>query len=560
MNGPSSRVDARVPNGIARRIRDRVGRLLPVAIVLLIVWTVLILITGGVDVRVWGLRLSSRAPLRPLVALLILSAIYLIAFRQRAIAHVAALRQTFDRVSPLIAIAIAASILVIGLRYGSFVAGGSDSYGYVSQSWLFLAGDLIVDQPLARQVSWPHADWTLTPLGYRPIDAGGAIVPTYAPGLPLLMAAATLALTPFGLAGCGPFVVVPLLGGMMVWLTYRLARRVMSRTAGVAAAMLMATSPAFVASLLAPMSDVPVAAFFLAAVVLALAVQPGVEPAGQGVATNLTEASRAAEPRASPSGRRAPESTPRVTRAGHSIGRDAWCAMATGGAVGLAVLVRPNLVPLTIVFAAYVGIVTLRARGWRAGAIMLAWFAAGVLPAIAVVAILNTHWYGAPWKSGYGQLSGYFAWSHGPLNARRYTQWLLDTQTPFILAFAVPFFAWRRVPRDRRAPIVLAIAVVLAIWISYLWYLPFETWDSLRFLIASLPLLIVLALLGSRMILARLSGEARAIVLWGLVLLIVAAQMIYVRDQALLRRWEGEAGIVAAAASSMRTCRGTRWW
>jgi hypothetical protein len=513
MNGLSGRVSDGGAKGIARRVVEFAGRLLPVAIVLLTVWAVVIAITGGIDVRLWGLRVSSREPTRLFVALLILIAIYAIAFRQLAIGRAKALPRAIDRASQLIAIALVAMTLIVALRYGSFVAAGSDTYGYISESRLFLSGDLIVDQPLAREVSWPNADLTLAPLGYRPTEAGGAIVPTYAPGLALLMAAVTLALTPFGLGGCGAFVVVPLLGAAMVWLTYRLALRLMSRTESIAAAALMATSPAFVASLLVPMSDVPVATFFLAAVVFAL----GVWPAGGASQGGDRQGGRGAE----------------------------WRALAAGGATGLAVLVRPNLVPLTIIFAAYIGIVTFRARGWRAGAIVVAWFAAGVLPGIATVAVLNAHWYGAPWKSGYGSLGDLFSWSYGPVNARRYTQWLLDTQTPFILAFAIPFLAWRRVPRDRRAPIVLAAAVAAAVWISYLWYLPFEAWDYLRFLITSLPLLIVLALLGSRMIAARLPAVLREVALVTLILGVLGAQMFFIRDQKLLYRWEAEAGNAA---------------
>ena len=68
---------------------------------------------------------------------------------------------------------------------------------------------------------WPHADYTFAPLGYRASLEGGGIAPTYAPGLPILMA---LLIYPFG--ECGPYLVVPLLGALLVWVTYKIGERV----------------------------------------------------------------------------------------------------------------------------------------------------------------------------------------------------------------------------------------------------------------------------------------------------------------------------------------------
>ena len=111
-----------------------------------------------------------------------------------------------------------------------------------------------IDQPIAREVPWPHADYTFAPLGYRGALEAGGIVPTYAPGLALLMA---LLIYPFG--ECGPFLVVPLLGALLVWVTYKIGERVTaSRHAGLAAAVMMASSPPFIYMMLTPMSDVPV--------------------------------------------------------------------------------------------------------------------------------------------------------------------------------------------------------------------------------------------------------------------------------------------------------------
>src|SRR6185295_11129207 len=77
----------------------------------------------------------------------------------------------------------------LGARFATYTASGADSYGYVSEADLWLKGTLIIDQPLHDEFTWRWANWTLTPLGYRPGEIGGTMVPIYSPGLPLLMAA-----------------------------------------------------------------------------------------------------------------------------------------------------------------------------------------------------------------------------------------------------------------------------------------------------------------------------------------------------------------------------------
>src|SRR6266446_110010 len=85
---------------------------------------------------------------------------------------------------------MAIAVLVVALSRGSFVAGGADSYGYLSQARLWEHGSPISYDPMIREVQWPFADWTFSPLGYRPGLLKGTIVPIYSAGYPLLMAAA----------------------------------------------------------------------------------------------------------------------------------------------------------------------------------------------------------------------------------------------------------------------------------------------------------------------------------------------------------------------------------
>src|SRR5262249_23142504 len=95
---------------------------------------------------------------------------------------------------------------------------------------------------------------------------------------------------------------VPLLGAVAVLATYYVGARLHSRYAGLAAAVLVATSPILLFQIVQPMSDVPATAWWALAMVFALLPVPNAPP-------------------------------------------------AAGGAAGLAILTRPNLLPLAIVIA-----------------------------------------------------------------------------------------------------------------------------------------------------------------------------------------------------------------
>ncbi|MBI4263281.1 MAG: glycosyltransferase family 39 protein [Acidobacteria bacterium] len=333
-----------------------------------------------------------------------------------------------------LAAALAVCAVALGVRFGTFVASGADSYGYVSQADLWLRGTLIVDQPLGREAPWRNAHFTLAPLGYRPGDERGTMVPTYSPGLPILMAGLK------ALGGeRGVYLAVPLLGGLAVWLTFLLGARLGGPQAGVLAALALLASPPFLFHLMWPMSDVPAMAWWAIAIVLAL-------------------------------------------------GRSRWHVVTAGLAAAAAILTRPNLFLLAVPVAALIVVRETRGRDRLVSALA---FTAATLPGPIAVAIINHHLYGSPFTSGYGTFATLYAGRHALDNLARYPAWLLQAQTPFILlALAAPSLLRRqgRVDAARLASWGLAFSVL--VFLLYLWYTPFGDWTYLRFLLPAYPLLL----------------------------------------------------------------------
>jgi hypothetical protein len=346
------------------------------------------------------------------------------------------------RVCRFIAAALTIAVFLVGLKWGVKVAGGSDSYGYISQAGLWMQGLPIVYQDVMRSSPWPGAPESWTPLGYRPSPkVPGAIVPMYAPGLPLLIAVSQR------VAGfCGAFLVVPFCGALTIWLTFVLGRRLFaSPVIALWGAALVATSPVFLYQHVNAMSDVPVTAAWMLALVLAIGGWP----------------------------------------------------LASGLAVSVAILIRPNLVPLAIVLGTWVAAATLRERGRRAAVVSLAMFSVGLLPSIAGIAWLNTTLYESAATSGYGSTGDLYSTAFFVPNVRNYGTWLIEAETPLV-AFAGVYFLWPRLfpsPRIQFARLLVgaSAAVIMA---SYLFYRPFDTWWYLRFLLPMWPLTMLLVAAG----------------------------------------------------------------
>jgi hypothetical protein len=117
----------------------------------------------------------------------------------------------------------------------------------------------------------------------------------------------------------------------------------------------------------------------------------------------------------------------------------------------------------------------------------LALFSAGVAPGCAIVGTVNARLYGSPLQPGYGPLEAFYSWGRVSANAQRYLAWLVDLHTPVILlAFLAPLAGRVRA----MMPMLTFVALLL---LSYLFYLVFDSWPFIRFLLPGIPLLFILS-------------------------------------------------------------------
>jgi hypothetical protein len=420
------------------------------------VWSAALALFGGFKVRVFGTAIRSNNPDRALIIACIALAGYFVAGGRIQRETVRRLGNAGSRIvhalvgagsrvvhalvrrPGLVAASLALTLAITTAVGSTRIAGGADAYGYVSQADLWLAGELVIKQPWVAEVPWPNAEWSFSPLGYRPAEPLGqwTIVPTYSPGLPLLLAGAKL------LGGqCALFAVVPLLTGLGVLVTYGIGKRLVSPWGGVIAAWLVGASPIVIGIALEPLTDVPVMTAWAVSIYLLLARIGG---------------------RLSPA--------------------------LVGLAAGIAILIRPNLVPLSIPLGMWY--VIRRQTDGDSRGLSSALFALGALPAIFLIAFLNDRLYGSPLSSGYGTLEDLYAWSHVGPNLRRYFAWFMFAETPVALAglaaLLVPTRRLWTTAADLRIVPILALVVAL-LWGQYFAYEVYDSWGFLRFLLPSWP-------------------------------------------------------------------------
>jgi hypothetical protein len=392
--------------------------------------------TGGFEFRLAGARIRSHAWERPAIAGLVCLGTALFLVRRRAPPFLSRVCRALEsrQAATVVALAAVAWTLVAGWSFSTRSAGGSDSSGYVSQARLLARGHLTDDNALGTRPPWPHAENTLAPLGYTPAPDRARFSPTYPPGLPLLMVPAFL------LHPSAVYAVVPLCGAALVWWTFALGRRLGEPAAGAVAALLVSVSPTFLYQLVQPMSDVPVSAAWILALLLAH----------------------------------------RATLAS--------CALS-GVAAGIAILIRPNLAPLAVLVLAAGALPRSPVSRWR----RIAGAGLAIVPFAVSLGLIQGVRYGSPLASGYGSVDSLFAMANVAPNLARYPRWLAETHTPVIWLWLVAP-AW--IVRRRRgvtaaAPLFVLWLFCLAVVAAYLPYMYFQPqeWMYTRFLLPAIPLM-----------------------------------------------------------------------
>lgn len=362
-----------------------------------------------------------------------------------------------------------AAFVWIAVAAGSDSVGGADSAGYFAQADRWRRGSLIERLPLE---GLPVSDsaWLQSPLGFRPSADDEGTVPTYPPGWPVLLALARTA---------GDTVAIRVLPGAFGVLSlialYTLARAWLRRPAALCGTTLVASSAPWLFQALQPMSDVPALAAWLSALA---AVQQGT-----------------------------------------------WRWRVVGGcAAAVAIGIRPNLAPLLLVVG------WMSAGAARPALTALRRAAPAVVPGLAAsVAYVVWQWllYGTPAQSGYGTASELFSLQHVHPNLLRQGSWIVESHGwPAILILAIGVIATLV---RRSVPASVASAGVI-VWSLYLFYVPFDSWTYLRFLLLPLALTTLAGIGALDAGLARLGRAAQILAYSGLLLVATWANLFTARQ------------------------------
>ncbi len=174
-------------------------------------------------------------------------------------------------------------------------------------------------------------------------------------------------------------------------------------------------------------------------------------------------------------------------------------------AAAVAILIRPNLVPVALVLAVWLAAKDYRLPTFGARFANALLFSAPVVFGCFAVAAINQQLYGSMTSSGYGDPGRMFALGHVVQNVMNYASWLMSSQTPVavigMIALWVP--SWPLIVRHVEIEEKTFLgAVCFAVVACYLFYLPFDAWWYLRFLLPCWPLLCV----GTARLLAYPSG------------------------------------------------------
>ena len=394
-------------------------------------FAVFVALTGGIDTRIAGVAVRSRSWERPAAAAVVLLGAGLFFVRHLFTGVPARL----FRALPVLIVLWGA---VAAFAFGTYAAGGADSFGYISQAELLAHGRLTDTVPSHPAFDWPDIAATLTPLAFTRGPQPGVLAPVYPPGLSLLMAPLTW------IHASAVFLVVPLCAAFTLWCCLRLGRELEDEQAGTLGALLLSVSPTFLLQAMQPMSDVPVTAAWLAALLLAR--------------------------RPSPTG-----------------------SAFAGLVASLAVMIRPNLAPLALFVIVTCATATREDSRGRMHRTLVC--AACMLPGLVTLGYIQNARYGSPLGSGYGSFHDLFQFSNIRPNLSRYPRWLTMAHSPFLwLSLFAPLWFRHASARARRFGWIGYgfAAAAIAAYLPYVYFRPDE-WSYTRFLLPALPLMLVFA-------------------------------------------------------------------
>ena len=395
------------------------------------------------------------------------------------------------RFAGVLAASALAAYAVLLVAANSWIAGGSDSSGYLNEARLLARGKVSEDIGALALLGLPAGDsepGIFIPLGYRAGPLPGTMVPTYPPGLPLHMAI----LGAIGGWNVAAFLAGPIGAVASLLLLFGVAREIgLSRGLATAGAVILAVSPIFFGMAVQSMSDVPATAWVLAAIYFAL----------------------------------------RARR------RPGW-AWVAGAAFGVAVLVRPTnaLALIPLLFALPAG----------RGAILSA--LAGGAPFAAFLLLFNHAAFGSAMATGYsGMLRRTMSPAHVLPQIRHYAFWLPALLTPLLPLAWLGISFDRRVARRDRA---LLLTWFGAFFAFYCFYELYEDWWSVRFLLPGIPAIVLAALFVARDV--RLPARAKRLLGIAALAAVVAGSVAWIARFQLLRMARGD---VAYRDASRRAAR-----
>ena len=386
-------------------------------------------LTDGAGIHLGPWTLPVREVWRPLVVALV--ALVLKVFAGRDPSERGAPSQVVAHVAFAFGVG---TIVLLWAHYQVRYCGGADSFGYMSAAKAIATGTLVQPQPIASLLPFAGAIDAATPFGWTPAPGADALVPFYPLGFPVVVAAF------MAVGGTGAGFYVPLLAGIGVLvLTYRLSRSLSSSVVAGATTVVVAFSPMVTNMTVQPMSDIPAAFWYLAAVAALFA---------------------------SPS---------RPVMAGFAFGMAVWTR------------------PLMLVTAPALLFIT--GANWR----IIVRFCAGAAPVMAAIAGVQWWLYGSPFRTGYGSAAGLFTTGTLAVNAWAYAKWIVIIHSPvFIVGLAAG--VWRA-PRRLAWAALCGLALGVLPYLFKLAY--FDDWDLVRYVLPVLVPCLIVACLGVGDVLQR---------------------------------------------------------